>query len=205
MPLNPAIKHTVAKKLEEYEGRYNHLYLDTVGKVTVGIGHLIPDRHAITTIPMYNTQNGIATTPATTAEKQQEFDHISKQKRNFRAKWYKQYCKLIMKDSDIEIQRDRHISSFYIELSTLYSTANGYAKNFDSFPDKVQLALFDMIFNIGATKLKKQFIKFNKAIQNENWLAASTESHRPQVSPSRNAYVQNLLKSAHQTAVSAQP
>ena len=205
MPLDAAIRHTVAKKLEEYEGRYNHLYLDTVGKVTVGIGHLIPDRHSITTVPMYTAQNGQAVAPASTIQKQLEFDHIIKQKRNYRASWYKQYCKLIMKDSDIEIQRDRHINSFYAELSTQYSTGAGYPKSFDFLPRQVQLVLFDMIFNLGATKLKSQFIKFNTAIQNEDWLTASVECHRPQVSLSRNTYVKNLLQSAHQNAIAANP
>ncbi|WP_299592185.1 hypothetical protein [uncultured Microbulbifer sp.] len=154
---------------------------------------------------MYTTQNGLAAAPASTIQKQQEFDQIFKQKRNYRAAWYKQYCKLIMKDSDIEIQRDRHINSFYAELSTLYSISGGHPKNFDFLPRQVQLALFDMIFNVGATKLKHQFIKFNTAIQNEDWLTASIECHRPQVSPSRNTSVKDLLQLARQNAIAAKP
>ncbi|MCW8128402.1 hypothetical protein [Microbulbifer halophilus] len=111
MPLNPTVKTTVSRKLEEYEGRYNHLYLDTKGKVTVGIGHMIPNRVAIAPITMYNTNNGQPSTSATLAKKQTEYDRILKQKRNYRAGWYKQFCTLMMKDVDIDIQRDKHIKS----------------------------------------------------------------------------------------------
>lgn len=205
MPLTSSVRHAVAIKLEEYEGRYSHLYLDTVGKVTVGIGHMIPDRHSIAVVPMYTIQNGIPSAPATTAQKQHEFDQISKQKRNYRAGWYKQYCTLMMKNNDIDTQRDRHINSFYSELSLIYNTSNGFTTGFDRMPTEAQLALFDMIFNLGATKLNKQFINFNKAIQNENWLTASRECHRPQVSAVRNDYVMKLFQSAHNKAISAKP
>ena len=53
MALDPAVKAVVARKLEEYEGRYPHLYLDTKGKVTVGVGHMIPNRDAIALVPFY--------------------------------------------------------------------------------------------------------------------------------------------------------
>ena len=205
MLLKPAIQHAVARKLEEYEGRHNHLYLDTVGEVTVGIGHLIPDRHSIASVQMYVTQNGHPTTPATTVQKQAEYDHISKQKRNYRAAWYKQFCTLQMRDSDINVQRDHHINNFHTELTSLYSRANGYRIPFDEMPDEVQMALFDMIFNLGATRLQSQFIKFNAAIKSQDWVRASQESNRPQVSMTRNTYVKQLFQAAHRNSIPAQP
>lgn len=38
MPLSSIVKMDVNKNIEKYEGRIPHLYLDTVGNVTVGIG-----------------------------------------------------------------------------------------------------------------------------------------------------------------------
>lgn len=45
-------------------------------------------------------------------------------------------------------------------------------------PHPVQQALFDMIFNLGITKLRKQYVKMNDAIRKENWAAAADESKR---------------------------
>lgn len=205
MPLAPAIKSAVAMKLEEYEGRYNHLYLDTVGKVTVGIGHMIPNKFAISSVPLFTVLNNLPATPATAAQKQAEFDQIAKQKRNYRAGWYKQFCKLVMQEADIDRQRDHHIDSFYKELIALYSTRRGFQKEFDQFPAAAQIALFDMIFNLGATKLKGQFIKFNAAIKSEDWKTAGIESYRPHVSPSRNNYVNQLFLSANSKSATTQP
>lgn len=36
-------KATLRKKLEKYEGCISHMYRDTKGYVTVGVGHMIPN------------------------------------------------------------------------------------------------------------------------------------------------------------------
>ncbi|WP_226664776.1 hypothetical protein [Microbulbifer aggregans] len=133
---------------------------------------MIPNKFAISSVPLFTVLNNLPATPATAAQKQAEFDQIAKQKRNYRAGWYKQFCKLVMQEADIDRQRDHHIDSFYKELIALYSTRRGFQKEFDQFPAAAQIALFDMIFNLGATKLKGQFIKFNAAIKSEDWKTA---------------------------------
>jgi len=47
MPLSTETRATLKKNLSKYEGKIEHLYLDTKGKVTVGIGHLITNKNAI--------------------------------------------------------------------------------------------------------------------------------------------------------------
>jgi len=158
MPLKNSVKTIVQKKLEEYEGRYNHMYLDSRGKVIIGVGHLIASKAAVTTIRLYKTKNNQPTTPASLKEKQGEYDNVLEQKKDYKASWYKQFTKLVMKEADISAQRDKHIATFYTELSSMYSKAKGYANDFDAMPDEVQLALFDMIFNLGQTKLRTIFI-----------------------------------------------
>ena len=41
------------------------------------------------------------------------------------------------------------------------------------FPADVKLALFDMIFNLGMTKLRNGFPKFNKSVKAKDWVNAS--------------------------------
>ena len=193
MPLNAIVKTQVSKKLEEYEGRINHLYLDSVGQVTVGVGHWIANRAAVATLPLSNAKTGKL---ATLAEKQAEYDSVSKQTKGFKAAWYKQHTTLVMNDSDITTLRDKHITSFYAELTNIYKKSKGYPADFDKLPEAVQKALFDMIFNLGATKLVNVFKNFDAAVKAGDWKKAGQESNRPQISAARNLYVKQLFLSA---------
>lgn len=191
MPLSINIKTELSKNLYKYEGKFNHLYLDTKGKVTVGVGHLVANRVAISHVNLYKTKNKLPTQLATLPEKQAEYDKISRLPwgNRYGAATFKSHTSLIMKDTDINLLLDKHINSFYKELSNIYKKANGYPDDFDKLHKNVQLALFDMIFNLGATKIISSFPNFNKALKASDWKKAATESNRPDVSPARNQYV----------------
>jgi len=196
MPLSVTIKSELRKNLYQYEGKIDHLYLDTKGKVTIGVGHLIPNRVAIANIPLYKTQNKIATQAATLQEKQLEYDKIAKLPwgPRYSAASYKAHTSLVIKDTDINLLLDKHIDSFYKDLCHIFTKAHGYTDNFDNLHKNVQLALFDMIFNLGATRLVKSFPKFIAALKTGDWKKAATESHRVDVSPTRNNYVKQLFQ-----------
>lgn len=199
MPLNTTVKTEVSKNIEKYEGRISHLYLDTVGKVTVGIGHMVPNKTAMATVTMYKKDAKGMLVLATATEKQAEYDAIKKLPfgRAYGAASFKKHTTLIMKDVDINTQRDKHIQSFYNELTSYYTTSNGFNTAFDSMPIEVQKALFDMVFNLGVTKLKSQYVKLNDAIKKEKWDEAAKQSNRIGISPARNKYVLDLFKAAY--------
>lgn len=196
MALAADIKSEVGKKLKEYEGKLNHLYLDSLGKVTVGIGHLVANRTAMGPIPMFKTKNGVATQAATTQEKMNEYDTIAKLSKGYKASWYGKHTTLIMKEADIKNLLEKHIGSFYKELTTIYQKSKGYPDDFDNLPKNVQIALFDMIFNLGANKIVNVFQSFDTAFKAGDWSKAAQESNRPQLSSARNSYVKNLFLSA---------
>ncbi len=199
MPLSTVVKTEVSKNIEKYEGCIPHLYLDTVGKVTVGIGHMVPNKIAMSTVTMYKKGANNLLVLATLAERHAEYDVITKQPfgRSYGAASFKKHTTLIVKDADINVQRDKHILSFYKELTGYYTTANRFVKAFDSMPVEVQKALFDMAFNLGITKLKNQYVKFNGFIKLEKWDEAAKQSNRVGISPVRNKYVFDLLKAAN--------
>lgn len=60
----------------------------------------------------------------------------------------------------------------------------------------MRLALFDMIFNLGATGLSKKWPKFNRAIAKGDWAKAADDCNRPEVQLRRNNYVKGLLRQA---------
>jgi len=201
MSLSTATKKKLRKKLYLYEGNFNHLYLDTKGKVTIGVGHLIPNKGAISALTLYTTKNNLPDLPATLHDKQNEYDKISKLPwgQQHGAASFKPHTTLTMKTTDIHHLLDNHVNRFYKELTTIYKKTNGYVEDFDNMHENVQLALFDMIFNLGASKIVKMFKNFDAAIKVGNWKKAANESNRPDVNVARNQYVKQLLTTAPTT------
>jgi len=195
MPFSSETKAKLRNKLEEYEDRIDHLYLDINGFVTVGIGHLVTSKNAMSGVTMYKVQNDVMTSPATLQEKMTEFDNIKKLPfgQKYSADYYQQHTALVMKDSDIDFLKNKHIDSFYQELKTVYDKDKDYPDNFDNFAPNLQLALFDMAFNLGTPKLKNNFPKFNTALKASDFATAAKESHRKDIAEERNDYVKKLL------------
>jgi GH24 family phage-related lysozyme (muramidase) len=169
MPLTLIVKSEVSKNIERYEGRIPHLYLDPVGKITVGVGHMVPNKSSMATVKMYKKGSGRSLALASLPEKQAEYDAIKR----------------------LPFGRRFGASGFY-------NTANGFPQSFDAMPHQVQMALFDMVFNLGLTKLRNQFIKFNSSLKANRWGDAAKHSNRMGIAPMRNKYVSDLLNSAQQ-------
>ena len=132
-------------------------------------------------------------TKATTKQIKDEFELLySKQSlKGQYATNFKSLTKLIISEAVINGQVNKHIKIFESELKRIYGPTE-----FLSFPDNVKLALFDMIFNLGMSKLKNTFPSFNKHLKAGDYKKAATESSRQGISSQRNAYVHYLLSNA---------
>lgn len=197
MPFSTETKSILRKKLEEYEDRIDHLYRDINGYVTIGIGHMLDNKNAMSGVTMYKVQNDKLTQPATLQEKMAEFEQIKKLPygQKYTANYYKQHTSLIMRNSDIDFVKNKHIDTFHHELTTVYKKESGYFDSFNNYTPNLQLALFDMIFNLGLPTLKNDFQNFNASVKSSDFSTAAKESHRKQISKERNDYVKNLLLS----------
>lgn len=179
-------RRILRSSLEKYEGRINHLYLDSKGYVTVGVGHLISNTGQAQKLSFRTVKN----LPATAAEIKADYDAVKKQPSNRLASFYRKHTRLTLPDTAIDKLTDKHIDSFERELKLVYG-------EFDNFPSAVRLALFDLIFNLGMANLKNKWPKFNAAIKAKDWQKAADHSRRSApVSAERNEYVKNLLKGA---------
>ncbi len=188
-------KKTLRAKLEKYEGKINHMYLDSKGFVTVGVGHLITSLAAAQKLNFKNAKN----MPASAAEIKTDYDAVKKQPANRLASSYKKHTKLTLPNNEIDKLTDKHIDSFEKELKTIYT-------GFNQFPSDVKLALFDMIFNLGMTNLKNTWPTFNAAIKAKDWQKAADNSNRKApISAERNKYVKNLLEKAAKAAKTSKP
>jgi len=187
VPVTESVKSKLRSKLGEYEGQVVHMYLDTKGFVTVGVGHMMASAEEAKKISFVNASSGV---PASKKEIEDEYVLIKSKSfgMNYPARKFKTFTKLKLTDSTINEITNKHITSFEGELKQIYG-----ATEFNSYPENVKLALFDMIFNLGMPKLKTGYPKFNKYIKAKDYKSAALESNRIGIAVERNQYVKDLL------------
>lgn len=167
------------------EGNVSHMYVDTVGKVTVGIGNMLPNAAAACALAFVNRTTGNRATPA---EITADFNAVAAQPPARSARLYRPFTKLDLPNVAIDnLFRDR-VAGFQDELRRAYP-------DYDDYPDSVQLALLDMAFNMGTAALRK-WPRLNKAISEQDWEAAAADSTRPKANPARNAAIKALFEKA---------
>jgi GH24 family phage-related lysozyme (muramidase) len=174
------------KEIKVSEGSIPHMYLDTVGKVTVGVGNMLPDVASAQKLAFINRKTLM---PATKDEIKTDFETVSKLTKGRIASFYKSSTALDLPSSVIESLLNNRIDGFKRELKLRFP-------NFETYPMTVQFALLDMAFNLGTNGLVSKFAKFKKAIEDKDWKNAASESRRPQVSSARNATVKKWLEDA---------
>lgn len=189
--LRESEKQTLRKKLTEYEGNVPHMYLDTGGNVTVGVGRLLNTMVAAQKLPFIDDKTKKKATPE---EIKADFEAVLKfPQDNYKPKtaaFYKAHTKLVLTKPEIDALTESHIDDFHRELKRRYSS-------FGDYPTEARLALFDMIFNLGMTNLRRKFPNFDQAIKDQDWKKAADESKRKlPVNASRNSYVKELLNKA---------
>lgn len=183
-------KSILKRNLSRYEGRIAHMYLDSKGYVTVGVGHLLSTANDAKKL-QFKTKEGRL---ASAEEIHIEYEMIKALPKNRADSFYRRYATLFLPDQEIDRLTVQHIESFNRELRRQYP-------GFESFPSSARLALFDMIFNLGLTRLRALWPNLNAAVSKRNWKRAAEESRRsPPVSDTRNQYVKELFERASEQA-----
>lgn len=173
-----------AAEIRRSEGVVSHLYLDTVGKVTVGVGNLLPtvaDAQRLAFVGRGTLR------PATAAEIAADYAAVQRQPRGLRASAYLAHTSLDLPHAAIDTLLQTRIEAFRRELGTKFP-------KFAEYPLTVQFALLDMAFNLGTHGLVSKFPSFTRAVLAGDWATAARESHRPQVQATRNAVVRGWLQ-----------
>ena len=167
------------------EGCISHMYLDTVGKVTVGVGNMLPNADATIGLPFVRRDSGAA---ASNDEVRAEFRSVASKEPAKLASSYKKYTKLDLADDSIDDLLDQRIAEF----------ESGLQKDFplyDTYPDTAKLGLMDMAFNLGNSGLVNKFPSFTKAVREADWTVCAQECQRTGISDERNEEVRKLFSS----------
>ena len=183
--MDDALKIQVRQLIKTGEGCIEHMYLDSVGKVTVGVGNMLPDATAAQALPfLYRESKEAAEAEAVS----REFELLLAQEPDHVASYYKQFTTLVLDARAIDLLLDRRINGFVGHLRRNFD-------GFDDFPEAAQLGLVDMVFNLGSSGLINKFPTFTRAARAHDWQSCAAECRRRGISEARNKEVKGLFLS----------
>ncbi len=152
------------------EGRIPHMYADSIGVVTVGIGHAIFRPQGAHRLPFVRKDTGA---PATQAEIDKDYNAVVGIA-NHVANFFDPLTELELSQADID-------SLVQADFNTHIQIADAFFP-LDQLPQPVQVALFDLAFQVGrATGRGKGLIKgttypaLQDALRRRDWARAGQE------------------------------
>lgn len=181
--VQPSVEGFVAD-IEEWEGNVDHMYLDTRGFVTVGKGKLLPDSASASALPFRVRATDAL---ASDSDIRAEYDLIAgmEASQTRGAAFYEQFTSLYLLQADIDELVQNHVRQDFEALLRQYP-------GFGNLPLSAQIALWDMIYNLGPRGLA-QFRMLRQAILDGDWEEAAEQSNRNGPSEARNQYVFDLF------------
>jgi GH24 family phage-related lysozyme (muramidase) len=179
-------------KLKEFEGCVPWMYRDTVGKITVGVGLMLPDANSAKSLPFLRGQQ-----PATPEEIAAEFARVDALPPGRASAFYKSATSLELSQQTIDARLTSVLQGFESDLRT-------QLPHYDTLPDCVKLALLDMIYNLGPAGLFKGFPHLIAAVQAGSWAQAAEHCIRRGPSAARNDWTRQQFLSAVVTSIQAE-
>ncbi|WP_321471170.1 hypothetical protein [uncultured Paludibaculum sp.] len=172
-------------RLREHEGVIPHLYLDTLGLVTCGVGHLVALPEHLDAVAMCKPDGSTATQ----AEKRAEWHTVKGLSPAKLPSYYEQRTVLRMTPDAISALQDSDVNGFRTALTARLP-------GFQEFPEPVQEALLDMAFQLGVSGLCRQFPRLVLAIKTRDWATCAAQCHRAGIQEWRNAATADLFMQA---------
>jgi GH24 family phage-related lysozyme (muramidase) len=184
-------------KIKLFEGNPDYLYLDTEGKVTVGVGLMFSSGEALVNSRIVFTvrSSGKRATPN---EIKEEFKAISKLPKGRSTRYYEKLGLLKADTSSLESEFAKRINTATSDAIVYFNVGRESSSpvyvEFSQLPALAQFALIDMAFNLGRPKLLK-YRNLKKALEEGGWEEAAKQSHRRGIQSDRNSEIFNWLKS----------
>ncbi len=156
-----------------YEDLFTHMYLDTEGLVTVGLGHRIPDVQEAMDMTFYKrgTTNKVAKSVIMKAYNAV----LNSGLLNTKAEKFKDLPgnDIDLDLTEIEKRFDKDVTQFLKLLK-----AEKYFADFETYPAGAQLGMLDIAYTMGVDRFHTIFDVFHAAVDFRNWIAAANQSER---------------------------
>jgi hypothetical protein len=192
LPSKPAVSESVFLqhlKDPEVENFVPHMYLDSEGNVTVGIGTLLPDAAKAETLPFVRRGSSVA---ATSQEIKQAFNSVkSSGLTNTRAPGFRHLTNIDLSEAESELKALTDMKDF---IRIIRSSDN--FPEFDTYLVAAKMGLLDMVYTLGAKGTREEYPVFTSAVRRRNFKLAAQESYRPTLSAKRNGIVRAWLDDA---------
>jgi GH24 family phage-related lysozyme (muramidase) len=169
---------TSLTQLRIFEGVVPWLYLDSRGNVTVGVGLMLPNLAAAQALPFCEIAPD---EPATPEEIEDDFLRVSQMQPDHLPGYYRAASSVFLVDDEINQLLMARIQQSDDELRSQFAS-------YDAFPDVVKPALIDMDYNLGESKLHREYPLLFAAVEAQDWASAALQCSRGGISPSRNAW-----------------
>jgi GH24 family phage-related lysozyme (muramidase) len=160
------------------------MYRDTVGKVTVGVGLMLPDAKSAQALSFV-----LGSRPAAPEEIAAEYTRVDSLPLGHASAFYKTPTALQLTQQTIDAKLTSVLQGFESDLRTQFP-------NYDTLPDAIKLALLDMIYNLGPAGLFKGFPHLVAAVQAGAWAQAAEHCMRRGPSAARNAWTRQQFLGA---------
>jgi GH24 family phage-related lysozyme (muramidase) len=179
-------------KLKEFEGCVPWMYRDTVGKVTVGVGLMLPNATSAQALPFM-----CGARSATAEEIALEYARVDAMPAARAAAFYKSPTSLELSQQTIDAKLTAVLQGFEADLRAQFP-------HYEGLPDGIKLALLDMIYNLGPAGLFKGFPHLVTAVQAGAWKQAAEHCTRRGPSAARNEWTREQFLSAVVGAIKAE-
>jgi GH24 family phage-related lysozyme (muramidase) len=176
----------LCRELTRWEGSCRHMYVDTRGYVTTGVGNLLRDANAAAALPWVHRATG---KPASAEEIRAAFRDVATLGAGHKAGFYERASDLVLPQAKIEqLAASRLENEFLPGLRRL-------CPHFDDYPLPAQRALVDMAYNLGLGGLGK-FPILLAACERGDFAAAAEACNRRSSRQERNDATRALFLEA---------
>lgn len=177
----------------DFENLIPHMYRDSRGHVTIGVGHLIRDEATAAGLHpnpiLFQWQAGKGSGPITPADIRADYRNVKAFAAEL-ARNFKPATRLEMTQSNALALAKSDIAVRVNEVR-----ANSGYKDFGTFPIDAQKAIADMVFTLGSPVFLG-YINFKNAVRHRDWKTAAAESSRGGVHQRRNDRIAKWLENA---------
>jgi len=179
-------------QLKVFEACVPWMYLDSVGKVTVGVGLMLPNVAAACALGFT-----VAGAAAGAEQIAAEFARVAALAPDKLPAFYRA-------DTSPELPQEIIDAKLSAVLQGYEATIRGGISGYDALPDCVKMALLDMAYNLGPAGLLKGYPKMLSAVEAGDWAQAAAECVRGGIGATRNAWTKQQFLTATIAKISAE-
>ena len=178
--------------LKGYEGCIPYMYLDTRGFVTVGVGFWLDCAENAANYTFHRNHDLQKATPA---EVKAEWAHLKCQAVNHLETYYQQFTTMQMMQPDIDAVLTQKLLTFETQARQTFA-------DWDDFPAPAQLALIDMIYNLGSLVAFPRLVRYATS---KDWVRCAQQCWRNGPGDQRNHETRDRFLAAAKEQLSPVP